>query len=592
MPGTFVVTRVWVPGVSRTGYMYGSRRTIPHGIVGGMLLDQAAPLVSPTRAQEWRIPVTQNTSIALTSARLSRRRFIAAATAATALAPHLGPLTAFAQPVAVNQATPAPPWSDAAEIPATVGADASPRFQAVADAVRSAMAEHGVPGTALGILMDGEEEHAVFGMADIENRVAVTPETRFQIGSVGKTYTATAIMQLVAAGKIDLYAPVRTYLPELRLHDESVAARVTVHHLLTHTSGWWGDTFFDTGDGDDAIGRLVEEWLPTLPQHAPLGMFASYNNGATILLGRVLEVVEGKRYRDVIQDLQLDPLGMTYSTYDVDEADSRPHALGYHSSPHGTVLQTPLHLPRSLEPAGGNFWSTTPEQLLFARLHLADGVAPDGTRLLPAHTIQLMRTAQSSFSGVSAMQMGLIWFVQEIGGVRFATHIGDTFGQHTTLVIAPEERFALVLLTNAEPGGGAAAKAALTAAAQAYLGMEADAARVGVQAGSSFASDTTALELSSAELVEYAVRFETPVDAISLRVDGDQLLISLATKELAGYVREDLLPDVVTDYPVSVISGDRLAIGSTMVASFIRRPDGEIGWIRASVRTMPRVSAG
>jgi CubicO group peptidase (beta-lactamase class C family) len=526
------------------------------------------------------------------STRFSRRHLIAATAAATAAAHIHGPWAALARPSAANQAASDELWPDAGSIPATLPADPSPQFSAVADALMEAMAQNGVPGTALGILMDGREEHAVFGMADVDNRIEVTPETRFQIGSVGKTYTATAIMQLVAAGKIDLYAPVRTYLPDLRLEDESVAARVTIHHLMTHTAGWWGDTFFDTGDGDDAIARLVEERLPTLPQYAPLGMFASYNNGATILLGRVLEVVEGKRYRDVIQNLQLDPLGMSYSTYDVAEADSRPHSLGYHSGPQGTELQTPLHLPRSLEPAGGNFWSTTPEQLLFARLHLSDGVTPDGVRLLPAYTTQLMRTPQSFFGGVTALQMGLIWFVQEIGGIRFATHIGDTFGQHTTLVIAPDKGFALVLLTNAEPGGGAAAGAALTAAARAYLGMDEDAARVGVGAGVSFASDTTPLELSSAELEEYAGRFETPIDAMSLRVDGDQLLISVETKEMAGYVREDILPEEVTDYPISVIGGDRLAIGSNMVASFIRRPNGEIGWIRASVRTMPRVDAG
>jgi len=300
--------------------------------------------------------------------------------------------------------------------------------------------------------------------------------------------------------------------------------------------------------------------------------------------------IEGKRYRDVIQDLQLDPLVMENSTFDIAEVERGSHSLGYHSGSDGTVLQPPLHLPRSLEQAGGNFWLTTPGQLLFTRLHLSDGVAPNGTRLLPAYTTQLMRTAHSSFSGVSAMQMGLIWFVQEVGGIRFATHVGDTFGQHTTLVIAPDEGFALVLLTNAEPGGGAAAKAALTAAAWVYLGMEEDPARVGVLAGSSFASDTTPLELSSAELAAYAGRFETPIDAISLRVDGDRLLISVEMKEMAEYVREDILADEVTDYPISVISGDRLTIGSSMVASFIRRPDGEIGWILASVLTMPRVT--
>src|SRR6478735_2093554 len=392
------------------------------------------------------------------SSHLTRRSLLVATATATAAVQMHGPRSMLA---AAQQATPVSVWPDASSIPNNVAADASPRFRAVADAVRTAMAANGVPGTALGILMDGEEEHAVFGFANLETKEKVTPETRFQIGSVGKTYTATATMQSIAAGNIDLYAPVRTYLPDLKLQDESVAERVTIHHLLTHTAGWWGDTFFDTGDGDDAISKLVEEWLPKLPRYAPLGMFASYNNGATVLLGRVLEVVEGKRYRDVIQDLLLDPLGMSYSTYDVAEAESHPYSLGYHSSPQATELQTPLHLPRSIEPAGGNFWSTTPEQLLFARLHLADGVAPDGTRLLPAYSAELMRTAQSSFSGVSAMDMGLIWFVQEIGGIRIATHIGDTFGQHTTLLLAPDEGFALVLLTNAEPGGGAAASAAV-----------------------------------------------------------------------------------------------------------------------------------
>jgi hypothetical protein len=201
-----------------------------------------------------------------------------------------------------------------------------------------------------------------------------------------------------------------------------------------------------------------------------------------------------------------------------------------------------------------------------------------------------MRTAQSSFSGITTMQMGLIWFVQKIGGIRFATHVGDTFGQHTTLIVAPDKGFALVLLTNAEPGGGAVANAVLNAAARAYLGLEADAAGVGVQAASSFAPDTTPLELTGAELSEYLGSYETPTDAIRLRLDGDQLLISVETKEMDGYVRESILPDVVTDYPVSLISGDGLAIGSSMVASLIRRPNGEIGWMRTSVRTMPRIA--
>jgi hypothetical protein len=177
--------------------------------------------------------MTRNTALEMLSPRLSRRRLLAATAAATAMAPIRGPWTTLARSSAMKQAAPTGPWPDATAIPAKLAADASPRFRAVADAVRDAMVEHGIPGTALGILMDGEEEHAVFGLANLETNEPVTPETRFQIGSVGKTYTGTAIMQMIAAGKLDLYAPVRTYLPDFELQDESVAARLTVYHLLT-----------------------------------------------------------------------------------------------------------------------------------------------------------------------------------------------------------------------------------------------------------------------------------------------------------------------------------------------------------------------
>jgi CubicO group peptidase (beta-lactamase class C family) len=518
--------------------------------------------------------------------RLSRRRFLAATAAAAALSPLGSPWSTFA----AKQTPAAQPWSAAEEIPATMEADASPRFRAVADAVRDAMVEYGIPGTALGILMDGEEEHAVFGLANLETGEPVTPETRFQIGSVGKTYTGTAIMQAVSSGKLDLYAPVRTYLPDFELMDESVAARVTVHHLLTHTGGWWGDTFFDTGDDDAAIARLVQEVLPTLPQQSPLGMFASYNNAGISVLGRLLEVVEDMTYREVMQQYLLDPLGMDNSTFDIADVERGSYSLGYHSGPDGTLPQTPLHLPRSIEPAGANFWSTTPEQLRFARLHLADGVAPDGDRLLPAYTARLMRTAQSFFTGTSNVQMGLTWFVQDVAGIRFAQHIGDTFGQHTALVLAPDKGFALILLTNAEPGGAQAEAAVLTAAAKTYLDMSDEAAQVGIGSGLGASPDTAPLRLPAAELDAYAGRFATPADAVSLRVENDELLLSLEALDLPGQIVPAIPDQVVVDYPVTVIGGDRLAVGSNVIAAYAREPDGEIGWLRVGVRSSPKVT--
>ena len=98
-----------------------------------------------------------------------------------------------------------------------------------------------VPGVAVGVYRDGMEHYAFHGVTSIENPLSVDDVTLFQFGSTGKTFTATAVMRLVEQGKVDLDAPVRTYVPELKLKDDDVAQRVTVLQLLNHTAGWAGD---------------------------------------------------------------------------------------------------------------------------------------------------------------------------------------------------------------------------------------------------------------------------------------------------------------------------------------------------------------
>src|SRR5262249_45092444 len=97
--------------------------------------------------------------------------------------------------------------------------------------IESAMREYGVPGGALGVLQDGETQTAGYGVTNVENPLPVTPDTLFQIGSITKTFTATAAMRLAEQGRLDLDAPVRRYLPDLRLADDAAAANVTMRHL-------------------------------------------------------------------------------------------------------------------------------------------------------------------------------------------------------------------------------------------------------------------------------------------------------------------------------------------------------------------------
>src|SRR5579875_3400177 len=112
----------------------------------------------------------------------------------------------------------------------TVDADVAPLHERIVEA----MERHHIPGVGLGIILEGREHTAGVGVTNRDHPSPVTAQTFFQVGSTTETFTATVIMRLVEAGKLDLDAPVRTYLPDLRLADEDTAARVTVRHLLTH----------------------------------------------------------------------------------------------------------------------------------------------------------------------------------------------------------------------------------------------------------------------------------------------------------------------------------------------------------------------
>src|SRR5690349_24344474 len=178
------------------------------------------------------------------------------------------------------------------------------------DAARAKQAELGVPGVAIGGLDGGKEQREAFGVTSIDNPLPVTSSTRFQTGSITKTFTGTAVMLLVEQGLLDLDTPVREYVPELSLADPATSSGVTLRHLLSHTGGWVGDYFDDTGWGDDAAARYVAG-MAALPQLTPLGELWSYNNAGFVLAGHAIERVTGSPYEDVVHELILAPLGMT-----------------------------------------------------------------------------------------------------------------------------------------------------------------------------------------------------------------------------------------------------------------------------------------
>ena len=316
-------------------------------------------------------------------------------------------------------------------------------------------------------------EHAAgFGITNLDHPLPVDAETLFQIGSTTKTFTSTAIMRLVEQGKLDLEAPVRTYLPDFRVADEEVSKQVRLKHLVTHTAGWYGDDFTDTGDGDDALTKYVAA-MADLPQIAPVGRYFSYNNAAVVLAGHVIAVAAEQPFETAIKELVLTPLGLEQSFFFPKEIMTRAFVAGHApppDDPDGAPRVVPeWALPRSVNPAGGVI-SSVADQLRYARFHLGNGTV-DGTQVLSAASLAAMKTPHGPGGSLGPYVLdgvGVSWLLTAVGGERVVMHGGSTNGQQSSFLLLPDRDFAITVLTNSESGAILAEEAALWALEQAY----------------------------------------------------------------------------------------------------------------------------
>lgn len=321
----------------------------------------------------------------------------------------------------------------------------------LAEQLPALIEKYGVPAAAVAVLKDGEVIDGAAGILHLGTGVEATPGALFQIGSITKLWTATLVMQLVDEGRVDLDATVRTYLPEFRIGDEDAARVITVRQLLTHTSGFEGDIFTDTGVGDDCVEKYLGV-LHDVPQLFPPGEQFSYNNAGYCVLGRLVEVLREKTYDACLREHLFQPLGLTHAATGPYDAIMFRVAMGHVELEPGTGLQpAPVWaLARSNAPAGAMLAMRPRDLLAFARMHLEDGAAADGTQVLAPGTAARMhaREVDLPYLGVMGDSWGL-------GFERFDTpegaiigHDGSTIGQNAFLRMVPEAGLAVVLLTN------------------------------------------------------------------------------------------------------------------------------------------------
>ena len=446
-------------------------------------------------------------------------------------------------------------------------------FDLLGETVQAAMERLQVPGVAVGLLHQGETYTAGFGVANINHPLPVDAETLFQIGSTTKTVTATAAMRLVEQGKLDLNAPIRTYLPDFRLADEETAARATLRHVFTHTGGWLGDYFDDLGRGADALAKIVAD-MATFPQLAPLGEIWSYNNAGYYLAGRVIEVVAGQTYEEAAKELVLEPLGMTRSFFFAEEAITHRVAVGHIAQADKIEVAEPWALARASSPVGGII-SNVHDQLRYARFHLGDGATAAGTRLLTPETMAFMQTPLAS-AGSLADAVGVSWLLKDVAGTRLVMHGGATHGQMSAFVMVPERDFAITVLTNANRGRELHGE--ITAwALERYLGL--------------VEPPPTWLKLSPQKLTEYAGFYSAALTDASLSLEGDDLILQSIPK--GGFPKKDSKPGPPPP-PVRLAfqAKDRVtALDSPFTnqrGEFLRAENGRLAWFRFGGRIHAR----
>ena len=313
------------------------------------------------------------------------------------------------------------------------------------------LSAHNVPAASVGLTFAGETITHASGLLSTRTGVEADTESVFQIGSITKVWTATLIMQLVDEGMIELDAPVQRYLPGFAVSDAAASSRITVRHLLTHTGGFSGDGDVDTGRGDDAIEKLIPFLSSCRQLFAPGEMF-SYNNAGYSVLGRIVEVQRGMHYNAALQRFLSEPLGLTGVAPTAYEAILARAAVG-HLQADLTIAPVPTPvwaLDSSNAPAGATLAMTARDLLGFARLHVAGGAGPDGTRVLSARSVAEMQSRQVELPtlGFLGDAWGLGWSITDTDAGPVVGHDGGTMGQNAFLRIVPGVDFAVALLTN------------------------------------------------------------------------------------------------------------------------------------------------
>ena len=340
--------------------------------------------------------------------------------------------------------------------------------------VERVMKQFDVPGIAIAIVKDGQVLAAQgFGVRKLGAPDKVDAKTLFEVASNSKAFTAAALAMLVDEGKLAWDDPVTKHLPDFQMYDAYVTHEMTVRDLLTHRSGlglgagdllWWPTTSFST---DEIIHKL--RYIP--PSTSFRSSYA-YDNLLYIVAGKIIAAKSGKTWGETIRERILTPVGMTTTTTSLAENAGNPNVANAHSKINDRIAAVKaMPVPNAVGAVGIN---TNAEDiarwmnvlLAQGKLPAAANAAADGkeARLFSAKQARELWTAQTpmrtgepnaKLAGTRAnfAAYGLGFQLRDYHGRLLALHSGALQGFYSKVVLVPEEKLGIAILTNAESGG-------------------------------------------------------------------------------------------------------------------------------------------
>ena len=315
--------------------------------------------------------------------------------------------------------------------------------------VQSELLRQHIPGAAVGVYRDGKLTKAQgYGLANVEWDAAVTPDTIFQSGSMGKQFAATGVMMLVEEGKVGLDDPIKKYFPDA----PGIWNDIKVHNLLSHTSGLSeyetgartkvGGPFYMRLDySEDELYKRIKE----MPMDFKTGEDWAYRNTNYVLLGILIHKVTGKFYGDFLQERIFRPLGMS-RTRIISEEDIIPRRAAGYRLVRGELKNQEWVSPSLNSTADGALYFTVEDlQKWDAALYTE--------RLLKKASLDRMWTVEKLNNGKpNKANYGFAWEINNVNGHRVIEHGGAWQGFTTYIARYVDDRLTVVALTNLDSG--------------------------------------------------------------------------------------------------------------------------------------------